>query len=316
MQFKESEKSKTKKRIGILRGGTGEHFTSSLKKGGEIILHLRENLDEQYKPVDILVDQDYLWHMGGVPIAPGDLQDQVDLVWNISHPSFSNIIESLGIPHVGASAFSAGLKNSREMLREHMKDLGVSMPRHILFPVYQPDFDGPIEKYAIKKAKEIFEKFGAPWMVKSFTPDSSMGIHLAKTFPELINAIEDGVNHDKSILVEEFIAGKVASLHTVPGFRGEDVYVFPLGNSFGNFSSSEKEQLMSLAKQLHNHLNAKHYLQATFVLSSLGKSGKVYLTEIELNPDVKPDSHFSQACELVGAKIEQVVEHILESALR
>src|ERR1035437_3455722 len=114
-----------KKRVGVLRGGAGEHYNSSLKKGGDIILYIFENLADKYKPVDILVDQDYIWHVNGVPVNPGDLVHKVDIVWNTSHPSFSNILESLAIPNIGISSFSHVLETSKEMLREHMQKIGV-----------------------------------------------------------------------------------------------------------------------------------------------------------------------------------------------
>lgn len=303
---------KTKKRIGILRGGTGKHYASSLKKGGEIILHISENLGGKYKPIDILIDKDYIWHCGGIPVNPGDLVHKVDIIWNTSHPSFSSILDSLSIPNISASSFSSALENSKDMLREHMKQIGVQVPRSVVLPVYQKDFDGPRERYAIKKAKEVFEKFSAPWIVKSFTEDSNMGMHVAKTFPELVDSIEDGVRHNKSILVEEFIAGKIATVHSVPQFRNQDIYTFPLGNSFGSFSPAEKEKLNNLAKDLHQHIGARHYLKSDFVLTP---RGKVYLLQIDGMPDLKPDSHFSQVCESVGVKTHHVIEHILESVL-
>lgn len=273
-------------------------------------MHISENLGEKYKPIDILVDQDYIWHAGGIPINPSDLMHRVDVVWNTSHPSFSNILESLSIPNISGSAFSSALDNSKEMLREHIKSIGLKIPRSIVLPLYQSDFDGPRETYAVKKAKEVFEKFSSPWIVKSFTENTNMGIHLAKTFPELVDSIEDGVKHERSILVEEFIAGKVASVHSVPGFRDEDIYTFPLGNSFGIFSSGEKEQLANTAKILHKHIGAKYYLKSDFVLTP---RGKVYLLQIEEIPDLKPNSHFAQVCESIGAKTHHVVEHILEN---
>jgi D-alanine-D-alanine ligase len=176
-------------------------------------------------------------------------------------------------------------------------------------PLYQKDFDGPRENYVARKAKEVFEKFSSPWIVKSFTENTNMGIHLAKTFPELVDSIEDGVKHERSILVEEFIAGKVASVHSVPMFRGEDLYTFPLGNSFGIFSAEEKETLSKTAKDLYKHIGAKYYLKSDFVLTP---RGKVYLLQIEEIPDLKINSHFSQVCESIGAKPHHVVEHILE----
>ncbi|MFH1201127.1 MAG: hypothetical protein V1484_02245 [bacterium] len=293
---------KSKKRVGILRGGAGKNYNSSLKHGGEIISHIFENLSDKYKTFDILIDKDYIWHFNGVPIDPGDLVYKIDVVWNTTHPSFSNILDNLAIPNIGNSSFSHALENSKEMLQEHMKQIGVQMPR----------------SYTIKKAlghspmgeaKEVFEKFPAPWIVKSFTEDSNIGIHLAKTFNELVGSIEDGVKHEKSILVEEFISGKVVSVHSVPQFRGKDIYIFPLGNSFGDFSIAEKEKLTNLVKDLHKHIGAKQYLKSDFVLTP---RGKVYLLQIESMPNLKSNSHFSQVCESVGAKMHHVVEHILE----
>ena len=131
----------SQKRVGILRSGTGEHYASSIKKGGDIILHISENLGDKYKVVDIFVDKDHIWHLGGLPINPSDLMHRVDLVWNTTHPSFSNILDSLSIPNIGSNSFLGILANSREMLREHMKRIDVSIPRSIVLPVYQKDFD-------------------------------------------------------------------------------------------------------------------------------------------------------------------------------
>lgn len=320
--------SDTKKRVGILRGGSGKHYASSLKKGAELLTHIFENLPDKYKPVDILIDKDYIWHLGGVPVNPGDLMHKVDVVWNTSHPSFSNILESLSIPVVESSTHSF-FDSNNDMLREHVKGIDLEMPRSIVLPVYQKDFDGPRERYAIKKAKEIFEKFGSPWIVKpaspaggSLTPDLGMAMHVAKTFPELVNAIEDGVKHERSIIVEEFITGRVASVHSVPHFRGEDLYVFPIMGIFsgekvptprgvGIPTESVGEKLENLARNLHSHIDAGHYLKSNFVLNP---RGRIYLLSIESAPDLKEGSHFSLVCESVGAKMHHVVEHILERA--
>jgi D-alanine-D-alanine ligase-like ATP-grasp enzyme len=307
------------KRVGILRGGMGENYGSSIKKGGELISHILENLSHKYKPVDILIDKGGQWHISGVPIKPADLMHRIDVAWNTAHHDVFPIIENLSIPYIGQEFFHGAADTSKEILREHMKKIGVQMPRSLLLPVYQEDFDGERNKYAIKKAKEVFEKFPAPWIVKSFTPDINMGIHLAKTFPELVDAIEDGVKHEKSILVEEFIAGKIASVHSVPGWRGQEIYTFPInnymGNSFGVFSNDEKEKLSSMAKALHKHLHAKHYLKSDFVLSRLGKSGQIYLLNLEWSPDLGKGSHFSEVCESAMIKPHQITEHIIERAL-
>src|SRR3989344_2105473 len=166
------------KKVGILRGGSVDSYESSLFNGGEVISYILENLGDKYTPVDILIDREGLWHLGGLPIAPADLAHRVDVVWNLSDPRLNNILESFSIRTVGAPPFSSFVGGSREMLREHMKKIGINLPRHIILPQYQRDIDGPRNRYAIKKAKEVFEKFGAPWVVKSFPEDPTMGVHV------------------------------------------------------------------------------------------------------------------------------------------
>jgi hypothetical protein len=296
------------KRVGVLRGGN-ENYEASLKEGGDFISYVLENLSERWKPIDLLIDKDGLWHMSGRPIVPADLSHHVDVVWNTAGASSSRTLEDFSIPHVSKSLFSSSLESSREMLRTHIQNTGVLMPRSIILPLYLEDLDGPRPEYAMRKAGEILKKFPGPWMVKSLVPNSDMAIHVAKSFPDLADAIEDGVSHGESILVEELITGNNTTIHTMPGFRGEDVYHM----SADKLSSAQRELAGNLAQDLHTHLGAKHYLKSEFILNP---QGKVYLANIDFSPDLKADSHFCQSCESVGAKAHHVIEHILEQALQ
>lgn len=300
-------------KVGILRGGEGEHHFFSLRKGGDIISHIFENLSEKYKHVDIFVDKKNNWHINGILINPMDLISKVDILWNTSkNPALSSLLNNLSLSNINNGSFFKTLENNTDMLHKHIRGIGIKMPRSILLPLYQKDFDGKEAEYVVKKATEVLNKFGAPWIVKSFTEDKNMGIHLAKTFPELVESIRDGVAHKKSILIEEFISGKIASVHSVPGFRGEDVYTFPLVNTHKDFLQKEKEELFSLVKSLHNHLGIDNYLKSDFVLHP--KRG-YFLLSIDSLPDPREESHLRQSCDLVGAKMEHVFNHILERAL-
>lgn len=294
------------KRVGILRGGKGKHYENSLQKGGEIISYLLENLSEKYKPIDILIDRAEVWHLNGLPLKPSDLIHKIDFIWNFSHSSYSEILKSFSIPTISLNSFSSGISQSREILRDHMKMIGVKMPNHLILPVYLEDLDGPKEEYITKKAKEVAQKFPAPWIVRSFNSDPSMGVHLAKTFPELVDSIQDGVDRNDSLLIEELITGKNAFLHTVSNFRKDPSYTFPAGK----YSTQEKEKLLMLSKKIHSHLGNPHYLKSNFVLHP--KNG-IYLTGVEFHPDLKKDSHLQKVAELVGAKVNDVLEHILSS---
>jgi D-alanine-D-alanine ligase-like ATP-grasp enzyme len=298
-----------KKRVGILRGGHKEHYEKSLQKGGEIILHIHENLSDKWKTIDILVDGNGIWHAEGIPIKPAELINKVDIVWNTSHPNFSVILKSFDIPVVGVDSFSFLLSQNRSILQENMKEIGIKMPRHFVIPAYQEDIDGSRDRFILKKAKEVHEKFSPSWVIKSLTNDPYIGIHIAKTYPELIDAIEDIVNHGKSILVEELIHGKEISNHTISGFRGQEIYSTPV---LEKVSPVEKENLNKISKDIHKHFNIQNYLNSVFILHP--KRG-VFLKSIEFLPDLKEDSHFHKSSLYIGSSTKQMIDHILENVL-
>lgn len=297
-----------KKRVGILRGGE-EDYENSLYKGGEVFLHIFENLADRWLPQDILIDLSGVWHLAGLPIQPIELPNKVDVIWNTTHPSFSGVVENLRIPNVGPSSFSRALADNHLILAKHLQGTDLKVSRQIVLPVYQEDFDGPREKYSIKKAKEVHEKFSPPWLVKSLIPDPDLPVRVAKTFSELVEAIEDGVNHQRSILVEEFISNRKALTYSVSGFREQNVYVFP---PVGNFNKEEKEKLISLTKDLRRNLNVQDYLQTNFVLHP---QRGIFLSGLYFSPNLKIDSDFHRACQSVGTKMHEIVEHMLESVL-
>lgn len=304
-----SQNTEDKKIVGVVRGGIEPYYKNSLKEGGNIIAHISKNLSDKWKPVDILIDREGVWHMNGIPVIPQDITGKVDIVWNTSHPNLSQVFKDLSIPLVGVNSFKFSSAESKSMLEKHMKEIKVKMPRHLVLPLYQEDIDGSEEKYAVRKAKDVFEKFSSPWVVKSLTPDVSMGVHVANTFPELVNAIIDGIEHHHGILVEQLIIGKDASIHSISGFREKNIYSFPPSD----LSFEVKEKLLDLTKEIYKHTGAEDYLKIDFILQPNNKG--IYLKDISFCPNLNEDSSFCQSCESVGAKAHYAVEHILESGL-
>jgi D-alanine-D-alanine ligase-like ATP-grasp enzyme len=298
----------SKKKIGIVRGGAGEHYEKSLKKGGEVISFVFDKFYPKWTPVDVFVDREGVWHISGMPIVPADLVNKVDVVWNTT-PSATSIIDSIGIPKVETQALHNVLESNADKLREHMDTLGITMPRSTILTSYLPGSDGSIEVYATNKGQEVFAKFPPPWVVRSISGKASMGVHVAKTFPELVNAIIDGVEHECSILIEELIPGKPVTLHTLGNFRGEEVYHLPLPRSFRD---DEKEIIQNFGEELFKSLGVKHYLKSDVVLSP---TRGVSLLGISFMPDFRDNSHFCDSCEQVGAKSTHVFENFLKQIM-
>lgn len=295
------------KYVGVIRGGTDDIYESSLMEGGELIVFLSEQLADKYKPVDILIDRSGTWHMAGVPVEPASLMRRIDLAWNTANPSFAWMLKDLSIPTVSAPAHLHTLKASREMLLEHMKKLDVHLPRRVVIGAYYEHFDGDLQKFAFRKAKSVHEKFGAPWLVKSFPPDRHKGVRVLKTFEELLDTIYASAAAGVGLEVEELISEKSTEVHVVPGFRGEDLYTLPVQG----FSELEKDKILALAKNMYQHFGADSYFNARLLLHP--RRG-IFLHEVRLLPDLHPSSHLHQAVELIGAKTRDIIDSLLERA--
>lgn len=314
----QERKEKTKIKVGILRGGDFSHHEESISNGAELISFISKNLKDKYIAIDIFVDQDNVWHYKGIPILPADLIHKIDIVWNTSNPLFGVILNNLGIPNISIEAFHHMVSKDKEILKEQMKKINIHLPRTILFPKYQVRLDGDKEKYILDKAKKVLEKFPSPWLVKSFNENSQTGIHVAKTFPQLVSSITDIVDHGQSILVEEFIVGKHAKIHLLSNFKNKEIYSFiPYRLKYGFFSEEklskeEKENIVSLAEKLFKDLDIRHYVDFTFVISP---RSNVFLSNISFFPSFKEDSNFSKSAEAIGIKTHHIMSDMINKNL-
>lgn len=298
------------KRIGILRGGGGDSHSKSLEEGGNFISYVIENLYPKWKPVDIYVDGDDKWHMSGLPILPTTLFGKVDVIWNTIPAKYNKLLHDLSLPQVGHTAFASLLQDNKEAFSNFANQNNIKTLRRIVFPVYQSDFDGNQQEYILTKAKEVWKKFSPPWVVRSYGTDRNVAVRVAKTFPDLVEVITDMVYRGDSILVEELISGKAVTTHSVPGFRGEDLYHFPTSSPY-KLTKEEKDGLVEATKKIHQSIGG-HYLKADFVINP--KTG-IHLIDFNLEPDYRENSHFSDACQSIGARPSSVISHIFERIL-
>lgn len=337
-------------KVGVVRGGPSSEYDVSLKTGGNVISHLLSaRLNQTYKPIDILIDKEGVWHKNGVPVHIEDVFHSVDVIFNALHGEYGEdgkiqqVLDQWQIPYTGSRAFASALGFNKALSKEQFKILGVKTPQHILFEAYQEDIDAvpglhgedARNKYAEKKAHEVMGRISPPWIVKPLSGGSSVRMHLCKTFPELVNTFEEIIDAKESILVEEFIEGKEATVGVVDNLRGENIYVLPPieirvptdkeyfdfeskynGKSQeicpGNFTNKEKEELINLARLIHKGLNLSHYSRSDFIIHP--KKG-IYALEVNTLPGLTSESLMPKGLNAVGIDIPEFIDHLLKLAL-
>ena len=328
-------------KVGVIRGGISGEYEVSLASGAQILLHLRsDKMKDKYISIDIFIDRDGVWHINGIPTTIDKIVHKVDVIINALHGDYGEdgkvqqLLEQWGIPYTGSGPLSSAVGYNKFLAKQEFEKLGIKTPKHVLFPAYQEDFDGPRNKYAKNKAREVWGKFSPPWVVKPLTGGSSLGVTVCKTFESLVDVFQKGIDEKVSVLVEEFIKGKEATVGVLDNFRGKKVYTLPpieiripktsifFDNEVkyngqtqeicpGNFTEEEKEELEKMAALIHTGLDLSHYSRSDFIIHP--QKG-IYALEVNTLPGLAEMCLIPKAIEAVGSSMPEFIEHIIKLA--
>ncbi len=329
-------------RVGVIRGGISSEYDVSLNTGGNVLSHLRsDKMNQKYTPIDILIDRDGAWHINGRPTKLEKVSNSVDVIFNALHGDFGEdgklqqMLDQWNIPYTGSGAFASALGYNKVLAKEQFSRLGIKTPQYFACEVKKNDTNQNIEDIAIIQARAVWQKFGAPWVVKPKSSGSSFGVKICKTFPELVKAISVGLIENNNILVEEMIEGKEATVGVVEGLRGKDFYTLPpieiripktkvffdydakysgISEEIcpGNFTNEEKAELERLASIIHTGLNLSHYSRSDFIVHP--RKG-IYALEVNTLPGLTDESLTPKALNAVGATMPEFLDHIIKLAL-
>ena len=117
-------------RVGVVRGGTSSEYDTSLAGGAFVLRNLPR---DKYQPVDIFVDQEGAWHIGGLPMTHEALQHKVDVVWNALHGFYGEdgkvqqLLENLSIPYIGTTPYVAAMTMHKKLLNDSFNDMGLKV---------------------------------------------------------------------------------------------------------------------------------------------------------------------------------------------
>ncbi len=320
-------------RVGVLRGGPSSEYEVSLQTGGNVLKALREKFAEKYQVHDILIDKRGNWHIDGMPTIPADLVSRLDVIFNALHGSYGEdgtvqlIFEVHGVPCTGSKSLSSAVGMNKILSRKAFENHGIkiALGKEIL--------SDDIRENVITVAHELFRSFPMPAVVKPVSAGSSVGISIARTQNELIEALKEASKHGPSILIEEYIFGTEVTVGVIEGFRGQELYVLPAveirpHNTFFDYQAkyagmSEeivparlsykiKGELSKLAQMAHQALGLRHYSRSDFIVSP--RRG-IYILETNTLPGLTSESLVPKALRAVGSDTHELVGHLIQLAI-
>lgn len=331
-------------KVGVLRGGASADYDISLQMGGRIIDMLRkEPWNKEYTPVDILIDQKGVWHVGGFEVLPEQALRQVDVVFNALHGEYGgdgriqHTLETFHKPFTGSKSFATIMARDKKISREAMKKAGIKTP-------YAKDLHLDIAEPVEPVAKHVFQSFPMPVVVKPRNANASLGVSIATNFEELTKAIDHARLFSNDIVVEEYISGKEIVSGFIEDYRGQDHYdlmpvevephtvyrpgdavktkVFNFADKLsGNYdhkvpatlTETEKQAIFEAVRKAKEHLNMRHIGTVDIIVSP--RRG-VYVLDINTHPHFHDHAPFLKSLEAVGGTEEGLIAHLIRLALK
>ena len=324
-------------RVGVLRGGPSSEYKISLMTGENVLKFLPQ---EKFEPHDIFISKEGLWHMDGFPAAPGKILAKLDCAFNALHGEYGEdgevqqILEAHSIPFTGSGIIPSALAMRKIDAKNIYERAGLKTPRSVLIKK---------SNNLIQRAREIREFLFPPWVVKPMSRGSSVGITIAKMFPELIAGLTKAFKYDNEVIAEEYIKGREATAGVVEHFRSEPYYAFPVveiippGEFFdyevkyndrthelcpANFPLEISRKIQEMAIAAHRALGLRHYSRSDFIVGSASPDGAVgasrkgiFILETNSLPGLTSESLLPKASEAIGLSFPNLLDHIVTLAL-
>ena len=304
--------SKTLKqeKIAVLLGGTSAEREVSLNSGTAVLNALRKQgydahpIDPKTFPVATLKEQGF------------------DRVFNILHGrggedgTMQGLLEQIGIPYTGCGVMASALTMDKMRTKMLWKAFGL--------PVAEMEIV-TVENRATLNPEVVVKKLGLPLMVKPSLEGSSVGLTKVKTMEELESAVDLALKFDRTVLIEEWLAGDE---FTVPVLDGEvlpSIKIVPEGEFYdyeakyisdntqyfcpAGLTEAREQELRRLVKQAYDVVGCRGWSRIDVMADA---EGKFRLVEVNTNPGMTSHSLFPKSAATVGYSFEQLVEKILE----
>lgn len=299
-----------------------------ISKNGQWFLNTSVNKDiEQGKALGLILDP----HSPGFLLLSTGDRIKADIIFPVLHGtdgedgSIQGMIKAMDIPMVGTGVLGSSLSMSKIISKRLLKDAGLPVTNFLTF-----DFT---EKESIS-FETITKTLGLPFMVKSSSLGSSVGVSKVNNETGFKTALDEGFRYDDTIIVEQYVSGReieCAILGNYPpeaSYPGEVVisskyefytfdakYVDPDAVRIDVPAKLEKDIAERIREVSVKAFVALHCNDFARVDLFLDKSGEVYVNEINTIPGFTNSSMFPVMWKERGISFTDLITKLLDLAL-
>ncbi|MBX2966162.1 MAG: D-alanine--D-alanine ligase [Cyclobacteriaceae bacterium] len=281
---------------------------------------------EQGKALGLLLDPK---NAGLILLASGD-RIKVDLIFPVLHGtngedgSIQGMIKAMELPMVGTGVLGSALSMNKVVAKRFLKEAGVPVSKYVAYRYYEKEkinFD------------EIEKSLKLPFMVKSASLGSSVGVSKVSKKSEFKKAVEEAFKYDDEVIFEEFITGREIECAIIGNYPvqasnpGEIVvkkkydfytfdakYVDPDAVSIEVPAALDETSIKLIREtsvKAYETLRCEDFARVDLFLT---KKGKVYVNEINTIPGFTNSSMFPMMWKERGISFTELISRIIDLA--
>ena len=305
-------------KVAVLKGGRSLERGVSLRSGARVEDAL-ERLGHQVLPIDV-----------GPDLVKRLAAERPDVAFVAMHGvggedgTVQELLEILGIPFTGPGAAACARCMDKVQAKDAIDEAGLETPHWFAFN--QTAFR---EFGAADALGRLEETLGFPLVVKPSRGGSSLGVRFARSAAEVPQALISAFSYDDRVLLERFVDGRELAvsvlgdepLPVVEAILLEgDRYDFEARYEIGRtrfvcpaeLSAEEERAVTEAALATYRALGCTGFARIDLILGDEGPS----LLEANAISGLTDTSLLPQAAEAAGLSFEQLVERILDLALK
>ncbi len=284
---------------------------------------------------------------GVVATAPAQiphLLGDVDVVLPVLHGPYGEdgtiqgLLEMAGVRYVGAGVLASAVSMDKEYMNLIFRAKGLPVAPFVVVRERDwPDVQSGTLPVEAKRVLEDVEELGWPLFVKPARGGSSIGTSKAHTMDELREAIATARQYDPKVLVETAIDGVEVEVSVLEGIDGAppDTSVpgqllIDGGEEFWDFEAkyldaasgmaipapipdSAISQIRRLAAAAFEAVSCEGLARVDFFYA---RDGEILVNEINTMPGLSPASYFQKMWEASGMPFSQLIDRMLQTALK
>jgi D-alanine-D-alanine ligase len=299
------------KKIAVLMGGLSAEREVSLASGAAVLDALK---DAGYKATPVVYD--------GPGLVRKLYEIKPDLVFLALHGKFGEdgtvqgLLETMGLPYTGAGVTGSAIAMDKAITKKLLKYHNI--PTAEFVTLLQDSADA-----------SIVGCIGYPVVVKPATQGSTIGMSFVYSEDELAPALKLAFSHDMEAVVEKYIEGREVTAGILGGNALPLVEIVPKSGVYdydakylthdtkyvcpAELDEALEKRVKALAKEVFSVLQGYGYARVDF---RVDREGNPYVLEMNTLPGMTSTSLLPKAALAAGLSFVQLIELMLEGALR